>query len=264
MRAAGLLGAVAALVLSVTLPAWAVTNGEGDLVTRFDGGLRPTLLPRSTPAPIAVHVDGDVESSSADAEALPQLRRIVVGINREGRLFDRGLPVCHARDIQPASEAGARAICGGAIVGSGHVTVQVRIPAQPPFEVHAKLLAFNGPRENGRKLILAQAYARKPPGAFILDFQVSRRSGTFGTVLSTSLPPATRKWAYLTHFDMTLHRVYRYHGLRRSYVSAACPAPAGFDTALFPFARATYSFASGQRLTMSVAKTCHVRAAGGS
>ena len=49
--------------------------------------------------------------------------------------------------------------------------MQVHIPSQPPFTVKAKLLAFNGPRKNGHKLILAQAYARKPPGAFILTFR---------------------------------------------------------------------------------------------
>lgn len=237
----------------------AVSNGEGDLVTRFDGDLSPATLPRATPVPVSVRVAGGVATTSGDPEALPQLQRITVGINRNGKLFDRGLPVCRAGQIQSASEAGARAACGGSIIGSGHVIVQVRIPGQSIFLVHARLLAFNGPRRDGRKLILAQAYGRDPPGAFILTFNVTRRSGTFGTVLSTTLPPPTRKWAYLTHFDMTLHRVYEYHGVRHSYVSAACAAPSGFSSVLFPFAKATYAFATGQRLTMSVARTCRVR-----
>lgn len=259
MRAGRGLVALAALLALSAGSARAVSNGEGDLRTRFEGGLSPATLPRSTPAPVAVRVEGGVATTSSDPEALPQLRRITVGINREGRLLDRGLPVCRARQIQPATEAGARAACGGAIVGSGHVIVQVRIPGQLPFLVHARLLAFNGPRHDGHKLIFAQAYARQPPGSFVLTFRVGRRAGTYGTVLSTSLPPPTRKWAYLTHFDLTLHRTYEYHGVRRSYVSAACAAPAGFSSVLFPFARASYSFATGQRLSMSVARTCRVR-----
>ncbi len=258
MRTVRLIGTTLALLLCAGVAARAASNGDGDLIAQFDGGLSPAALPRRTPVPVAVRVEGNVRSASGNTAALPQLSRITVGINRQGRLFDRGLPVCHAKTIQPASEAGARAACGGAIVGSGHVTVQVRIPSQLPFLVHARLLAFNGPRQNGHKLILAQAYARKPPGAFILTFRVGRRGGTFGTVLSTTLPRATRKWAYLTHFDMTLHRTYVYRGVRRSYVSAACAAPAGFDSVLFPFAKATYAFDTGQQLSMSVARICHV------
>jgi len=247
------------LLLCVTAPVvFAETNQEGDLRVSFDSGLRPSRLPRKTPAPVAVRVAGNFEDLSGDAATLPQLRRIVVAINRQGRLFDRGLPTCDVAAIQPASEAAAARVCGGAIVGSGHVRLQVRIPTQPPFQVNAKLLAFNGPRSHGRKLILAQAYARTPPGAFVLEFRVSRRKGVFGTVISTTLPRAARRWAYLTHFDMTLHRTYTYGGRRRSYVSAACSAPPGFDTALFPLARATYTFGNGQVLSIPLARTCRV------
>src|SRR5262249_54672006 len=144
------------------------------------------------------------------------------------------------------------------IVGSGHVTLQARIPTQPPFQVSAKLLAFNGPRRNGRKLILAQAYARKPPGAFVLTFTVARRGGGFGTVLSTTLPRSAQRWAYLTPSAMPLHRIYPSRGKPRSYVSAACTAPPGFRTALFPFARATYSFDDNQSLSVPLARSCQV------
>jgi hypothetical protein len=257
LRAARLLLAAAAALLCLGIPAQAERNGDGDLVVTFNSGLNPTTLPRQTPVPVAVRVAGDVESE-AGSDQLPQLRTITVAINRQGRLFDRGLPICNVKEIQPAMEADARRICGGAIVGSGHVTLQVRIPTQGSFMVKARLLVFNGPRQNGHKLILAQAYARQPPGAFVLTFRVSRQPGLFGTVMSTTLPLETQEWAYLTHFDMTLHRTYTYRGQRRSYVSAACMAPAGFDTALFPLARATYDFASGQSLTTTVARSCQV------
>ncbi len=255
---ARLLVLVAAALLAAAAPVWAVSNGKGDLIVSFDGALSPTKLPRDAPAPVAVRVAGDVRSASGDIDALPQLRRIAVAINRQGQLFDRGLPVCRVREIQPVRQRTARRVCGDALVGKGSVAVRVRVPNQPPFAVKANLLAFNGPRRDGRRLILAQAYARKPPGSFILTFEVSHRAGTFGTVLSTTLPTSARRWAYLTHFDMTLDRTYTHRGQRRSYISAACAAPAGFSTALFPFARATYSFADGQQFTMSEAASCRV------
>lgn len=258
-RAARLLIAAAALLLCASIPASAELSKEGDLEVSFDGGLSPTRLPREGAVPVAVRVAGNVKSATGNEAQLPQLRTISVAINRQGRLFDRGLPTCQVKTIQPATEAAARAVCGQALVGSGHVTVQVHIPSQPPFTIRAKLLAFNGPRKNGHKLILAQAYARNPPGAFILTFRLSRHRGVFGTVMSTTLPKEAQSWAYLTHFDITLRRVYTYRGALRSYVSASCSAPDGFASAFFPFAKATYGFDNGSRLVTSVARRCEVR-----
>ncbi len=50
------------------------------------------------------------------------------------------------------------------------------------------LLAFNGPTEHEHKVILAQVYAKDPPGAFVLTSHLSKRPGLFGTVMSTQLP----------------------------------------------------------------------------
>jgi hypothetical protein len=254
----GAIAATAALLGLAAAPSLAVVDVEGDLVGTFTADLSPNALPRKTPAPIAVRVAGNVRSRSGDSSRVPQLRRIRVEINRGGRLFDRGLPVCQASRIQPGKEEDARLACGDAIVGDGHVTVQVRIPGQLPFDVHARLLVFNGPRRGGHKLILAQAYAPDPPGSFIISFRVNRHSGLYGTVLSTTLPKPTRDWAYITHFDMTLHRVYTYRGQRRAYASASCPAPKGFHSIIFPFARATYRFTEGQRLVLEESAICRV------
>ena len=257
-RAANVLLALAALLICGAASAGAVSNGDGDLIVTFEGGISPQKLPRSVPEPVSVSVGGDIKSASGQVDLLPQLQRISVAINRQGRLYSRGLPVCHPVAIQPATPASARRACGGAIVGSGHVDVRVRLPSQIPFNIRAKLLAFNGPVRNGRKLILAQVYAQDPPGAFILVFKVERKRGMFGTVMTTTLPPKTRSWAYLLHFDMTLRRIYGYGGRSRSFISAACSAPAGFDQATFPFAEATYSFADGRSLSLSEAETCQV------
>jgi hypothetical protein len=203
-----------------------------------------------------VHVAGDVKSTGG--AKLPQLRTIVVAINRAGRLYDKGLPTCNVRAIQPATEKEAQTLCHRAIVGTGHVALQAHISGQHPFGVTGKLLAFNGPRKHGRKLILAQVYSTNPPGAFVLTFTLKRRPGLFGTVMSTTLPPEARQWAYLTHFDMTLDRSYRRHGAVHSYVSAACSAPAGFTEVPFPFAKASFGFADGRKLHSTLVRSCRV------
>lgn len=257
MRTAALLLAASAAFFSLWAVAGAERNGDGDLVVSFNSGLSPSVLPRHERVPVAVRVAGDIWTEP-ERSPPPQLRTIAVEINRQGRLFDRGLPTCNVEEIQPATERNARRVCGGAIVGKGSIVAQVSIPTQPLFTVKANLLVFNGPRKNGRKLILAQAYARKPPGAFVLVFRLSRQGGLFGTVMSTTLPRDAERWAYITHFDMTLNRTWEFHGEERSYVSAACATPAGFDTFVFPLARATYGFTDGRSLTTSVARSCRV------
>jgi hypothetical protein len=257
-RVARALAGAAALLSCFAIPAQAELSQQGDLIVGFDGGLSPKTLPRREPAPVAVRVAGDIRDAGGDQATLPQLRTITVAINRSGRLFDKGLPACAVASIQPATEREARRQCGEAIVGTGHVTVAAHIPSQEPFAVKARLLAFNGPRRHGHKLISAQVYAKAPPGAFVLDFSVRQGEGLFGTVMSTSLPPSARGWAYLTHFDMTLERTYTYRGRARSYISAACSAPAGFPGAVFPFAKATYGFDDGRKLRTTVVRSCRV------
>lgn len=248
--------AVTLAVLCGGVAARAEITRSGDLITTFSSEITPKVLPRHRPAPVAVGVSGDFRAVAK--ATLPQLRTISVAINRAGRLYDRGLPRCRVEAIQPATEAAARDLCAGAIVGSGHVTVDVHLENQKPFPIRARLLAFNGPIRHGRKLILAQVYAKSPPGAFVLTFKLKKRVGLFGTTMSTVLPPSARGWAYLTHFDMTLKRRYRYRGKARSFVSAACGAPPGFPGAVFPLAKARYGFAKGKTMKITVVRNCRV------
>lgn len=257
MRARRSIFVVAALVACLAVPARAEVIQQGNLITSFDGQLTPRKLPRLEPAPISVKVAGDFKTTGG--KPLPQLRTISVAINRAGKIYDAGLPSCPVATIQPATERVARALCHRSILGTGHVSLEVRLENQPAFPIDAKLLAFKGPAEHGEKVILAQVYAKNPPGAFVLTFRLKSAHGLFATVISTTLPRSAWGWAYLTHFEMTLHRRYRYRGKARSYASAACSAPAGFPGAVFPFAKARYGFANGQSLTTTVARSCRVR-----
>jgi hypothetical protein len=258
MRPVRLIALALLLALGAAGAARAELTQEGNVLLSFDGGIAPHALPRSKPGPVAVWIASTIKTANG-SDPPPQVRQITIAINREGRIFDRGLPTCAVRRIQPATEAAARRICGGAIVGSGHVAVRVALPQQSPFTFRGRLLAFHAKRAGGQRRILAQVYGRRPPSAFVLTFKIRRRGGTFGTVLRTSLPRSAWKWAYVTHFDMRLQRTYVYRGRRHSYISAACAAPAGFPSALYPFARATFSFAGATRISSTLTRDCSVR-----
>ncbi len=135
----------------------------------------------------------------------------------------------------------------------------VRLPSQPDYISRNNLLAFNGPTRNGKKQILAQIYSKNPPGAIILTFTVTKHPGLYGNVIETSLPKYAEGWAYLTQFEMNLGRTYTYRGKQRSFVSASCAAPKNLPGALFPFAKASYLFGTGEVLTTKILRSCRVR-----
>lgn len=258
MRASGLIALALIAALGVASVAQAEKEIEGNLVVSFDGGIKPRALPRVGTAPVSVTVDSSFATTD-DSDPLPQLRQIAIGINKGGRIFDRGLPTCQVRRIQPSTIAAARRICGGAIVGNGNVRVRVALANQPPFIFSGPMLVFHAKRAGGSRRLLAQVYGIRPPSAFVLTFKIVRRGGTFGTVIKTTLPKAARQWAYVTHFEMKLRRIYTYRGRRHSYISAGCAAPAGFPGAVYPFARANFGFAGGTRVTTTLVRDCKVR-----
>jgi hypothetical protein len=258
VRRAGLITLALLLTLAAAGIARAEKEKQGNLIVSFDGGISPRSLPRTGAAPVAVSVDTTFQTTDG-SDPPPQLREIAIAINRKGRVFDRGLPTCRVRQIQPSTNDAARRVCGGAIVGSGHVRVRVGFGSQPPFTFRGTMLVFNAKPVGGKRRLLAQVYGRQPPSAFVLTFNIVKQKGTFGTVIRTVLPEGARKWAYVTHFDMRLRRLYTYRGKRRSYVSASCSAPDGFPGAVYPFAHAKFSFAGGREVTSTLIRNCDVR-----
>jgi len=258
MRRTGLIAAVLLSALGFAATAQAEKEIDGNLIVSFDGGISPHALPRTGVAPVSVTVDSSFATTD-ESDPPPQLRQIAIGINKDGKIYDRGLPTCQVRRIQPSTIAAARRICGGAIVGSGHVQVRVALANQSPFTFKGPMLVFHAARAGGHRRLLAQVYGSKPPSAFVLTFKVVRKEGTFGTLIKTSLPKPARQWAYVTHFDMKLRRVYTYEGQKHSFISAGCAAPAGFPGAVYPFARANFGFAGGKQVATTLVRDCKVR-----
>jgi DNA-binding beta-propeller fold protein YncE len=234
-----------------------VTVQRGPVRVKFDGKLTPHALPRHGVAPVGIAVDTRISGTRGGTP--PQLRRIAIEINRNGHLSAKGLPVCEEREIQPSTTAGARAACGGALVGEGHFAANVKLPEQSPFPSSGKVLAFNG-RLHGKPAILAHIYGTQPaPTSYVLPFSIRESRGTYGTVLETSLPHATGNWGYVTGLKMNLRRSFRFRGRQHSYLSAGCPAPAGFPGAAFPLARTSFAFAGGMTLVSVLNRSCKAK-----
>jgi hypothetical protein len=260
MRAKALLGLGLAVFLLIGALAEAETVQRGQLRVSFEGSLSPRSLPRSGTAPVKVEVGARI--TSTDDGVPPQLRKITIAINRYGHFDPTGLPVCPLERIQPTTTAHALAACRGALVGSGRFSAKVLLRGQAPFPSEGQVFAFNS-RLHGHPAILAHVYGTEPaPASYTLPFELKPGKGTYGTLLTASLPQVTSDSGYITGLSMTLGRSFTYRGKRRSYLSAGCPAPKGFGGASFSFAKADFGFEGGRRLSSTLRRSCGVRGGG--
>lgn len=256
---------VTALILALALPivataAHAELSQKGNLRVSFTGGLLPRALPRTHPAPVTVHLDGSV--GTVDGTRPPQLRQISVAVHKAGQVSVTGLPTCAASVLQQTSSEAALALCRPALVGHGRFGVNLDFPSTSPIPAQGRVLVFNS-RIGRRPGLLLHLYGTSPVRAtFVLPFKIAYRSQSrFGTVFSTDLPKIASDLGYVTDLSLTIGRKYRYAGQQRSFLSASCAAPAGFTGAIFEFARGTFTFEGGKRLTTSLERDCKVRSA---
>jgi hypothetical protein len=257
MSARRILCALGALAL-LAATAQAEISQKGTLRVTFEGKLSPTRLPRTGTAPIAVSVGGEI--ATTDGTLTPQLRTLRIELNRHGRLDARGLPICRAAEIHPASTARALKACRSALVGQGRFSVDVVLAGQEPYPTRGRLLVFNGVHK-GHRALLGQIYSAHPfATSFVIPFAIAKiEGGRYGVALTASLPRALGDWGHVTGLQLRLARNYSYRGERHSFISAGCPAPKGFPGALFSLTRTTFAFAGGRKLTSSLTRSCRVR-----
>lgn len=255
-RVLGVVALSAALLVGASL-AHAELVERGNLFVKFDGGIAPTALPRTVKAPISVRVDGTVRVLSA--ERPPALRHISIAINRGGILDTRGLPTCRRSQIEPATTEQALEACRSALVGEGRYLGALALPEQNRFPLQGRVLAFNAVVD-GQRAILAHVYGSDPvPNSRIIVFHIRKGHGTFGTIFSAALPARLNRSGYLKRISLNLRRTFVYRGQKRSYLSAACSAPAGFSSATFPFSRVSMTFEDGRKLSSTLIRSCRVQ-----
>jgi hypothetical protein len=251
-----LLVAMAVLIGLTAATAHGERRQHGNLIVTLDGGFAPRALPRDRPAPVAVELKAGLRTS--DHTPVPRVTGVELGIPRQGVISTRGLPTCKPRRIRNTTTAKALEACGPALIGSGRMVAQVKIPSQPAFAVHARLLAFNG-RVNGRRAVIVHGLALRPPSVVVLPFLIERRPGKFGTVFSARLPDNLGPWPRFARFEMSFYRRYTFRGRERSYISASCPLPKRVPFAPFSFAKASLTLADGRQISMGIARTCRAQ-----
>jgi hypothetical protein len=229
---------------------------SGDVRVNFSADFSPRALPREAPAPISVEVGGKI--STTDGSHPPPLRQLRVELNSAGRIETRGLPACMAASLQSTSSELALADCRPALVGTGTFEAQLQF-SDAPLLVDGRALVFNG-IVDGRAGMLIHIYIAAPVRVtLVIPVAISRPGGRFGTVLTTNVPSLAAGLGSITQLQLKIGRRYSYRGTPRSYLSAACAAPAGFPGAVFPFARGTFTFPGGRTIHTVLTRNCQVR-----
>lgn len=251
-----------AAVLFVCLPLGVASARQfvqkGNLRVAFEARLLPHALPRERAAPVKVQLSGAIRTT--DGTTPPPLREISIAMNRAGVVSVAGLSSCRPSDLQQTSTEAALALCRGALVGRGSFAANVDFPGTPIFPARGQVLVFNSSTEKGPGLTLHLYGASPVRAAFVLPFKITReRNGKFGTVFSTRIPELASDRGYVTDIDLEIGRRYSYRGRKRSFISASCAAPAGFSEVPYELAKATFSFAGGQRLVTHLPGDCKVR-----
>lgn len=226
---------------------------RGTLRVSFSGALSPRSLPRNGSAPIAATISGKI--STTDGSDPPPLQRMEIAINRNGRLDPEALPTCQLEQIQPATTENAMRACRSAKVGEGQFSAAVAIPGQAPFPSKGAVTAFNG-AEKGRPVILLHIYGTEPiPTSLTVPLRILSGKGQFGTILRGALPSVKADVGFVTGISLRLRGAAGKDS--RRYLTAGCPAPKGFPTAVFPFARGSFYFVGGKTLSSTLTRTCH-------
>jgi hypothetical protein len=221
---------------------------SGDVRVTFHAGFTPHSLPRERPAPISIEVDGQI--STTDGSQPPPLKKLRLEFSSSGRIDTEGLPSCRAAQLQTTSSELALQRCGRARVGYGKFQAQLRFTGRPTLV-------------DGRALVpgmFVHIYLSRPVElTLVIPLKISHSSGRFGTVMTTRVPLLAGGLGSITELQLKLGRRYSTGGERRSYLSAACAAPAGFPGATFTFAHSVFSFAGGRSMDAFLSRSCRVR-----
>lgn len=246
---------IALLAAAWVTSSFAETVQNGNLRVTFNADFTPHVLPRNQPAPVKVEVQGRI--ATTDGSHPPPLRWLEVKINRNGKLYTKGLPVCTAPTLQSTSSETALARCRPALVGRGKFHAEVKLGREIPAA--GKILAFNS-RSGGKPALLLHLFAGAPVRfTLVVPLTIGHLSqGQFGTVLRAKIPRLGGDLGSVTEIDLTIGRQYSAGGKRRSYVSAACSAPPDLNEALFPFARGSFRFEGHKGFEETLLRVCQV------
>jgi hypothetical protein len=224
-----LLGVLGAFVLAGT--AFATVTSE-------------TMSSTATPKKQDVKVRGGITESflidrtyTSNTDVTPSPTKNVITFSNDFKFTPGNIPDCNLVSITGKDTAGARAACGGSIVGQGNATQQTASGAQ----LQGTVTAFNGAPSGGNATLYVHVdFGPAVPTKPIL-------TGTFtGNTLTVNVP--TVPGTTLTHFLTVINK--RKSGKKSFYLGARCGKKKKWSVTN------TTTFTDGSTKTESASQRC--------
>jgi hypothetical protein len=241
--------------LALASVASGATVQAGNLVLSFGGSVVPSVLPKSTMAPVSLKIDGKL--ATTDGSQPPAAKEVIVYAEKNPAVNASGLPVCKASQLQAEDTQQAEKACPKAIVGRGSTEVRVQFPESTPFTAKGPLVLFNGGTKGGKTLLLIQAYVSVPtPTALVSTVTITKEhSGIYGAgtlAAVAQIPTIAGGSGSLTEFSFDIHRLFTYKGHKESYLTARCSS-GHFDS------RTVAKFAGGVEISGNIVQPCKAK-----
>jgi len=207
---------------------------------KVNAGFAPKVLARTKPTPIAFEVSGDI--TRLDGAHIQALREFILESDRNVAIDVKGLPTCRPKKLRSADPDQAEASCRPAMIGSGHLAIELDI-VETLVPTQGKVIVFNGGVKGGTTTLYIHSYLTVPVPAVILSTVEIKKihRGRYGLQAVTTIPKIAGGSGSVTHFDLTI--------FKRGVLSAKCP-----DGKLQMKARA--GFADGSLLAAIIRRSC--------
>jgi hypothetical protein len=220
------LSAVLALGVAVAAYAAQITVQAGNLKLTFGGTVSPKALPKNKLAPISLGVTGNIQTT--DGTHAPALREAVVDIDKNGAVNSKGVPVCKRGELEARTtqKVRSKAVCGGAVVGTGTTHIEIAFPEQRPIKVASPLTLFNGGTKGSKTTMFIHAFITVPvPAAVVTTLTVQKvHKGRYGYHTIAKVPVVAGGSGSALDFKFSFSKKkFSYKGKTHTYLEAKCP-----------------------------------------
>lgn len=202
--------------------AYGLTLQAGNLVAKGNGGFAPRALPKSHDAPIELFGHGRIHT--LDGTRPSPLRHAVVELDKHGHAETRGLEKCTKAKLAGTTTPRARAICPGAIVGTGYGTALIELPEQRPIEVSSAITIFNAPEKDGNPTGIGHAYLSYPvPTTYLVEAELETvHHGRYGYRVEVDFPKIANDYGSAISGRLKINKKWIYKGMKLSVANARC------------------------------------------
>ncbi len=196
---AAVLGGVAAAAKPAYIPL-------PDLKVSIDSGFTPRMLSRTEPTPIAFYVSGDIGTFSHARP--PALRELILESDKNIAIDVKGVPTCRSKGLDPTDPASVKTVCKPAIVGHGHLAVQIAFPGITAIPARSKLTVINGGFKGGVTTLFLYGLISVPvPAEIVITMKIKKiRKGRYGLLWVATIPKIAGGSGSITRLNLTINR----------------------------------------------------------